>query len=47
VLFRSDPETAGGPQLVASLERLVQNLESQVTLASMRQGSRSPTLSIS
>ena len=42
-----DPAKAGGPLLPDSLERLAKNLESQVALASMRQGRTKPTISIS
>jgi ATP-binding protein involved in chromosome partitioning len=39
--------TAGGETLPAALEKLVRTLESQVTLASLKQGKTSPTLTIS
>ncbi|MEO1510876.1 MAG: P-loop NTPase, partial [Planctomycetota bacterium] len=39
--------TAGGAQLPVALGRLVQNLESQVALASLRSGGRTPSLTIS
>lgn len=42
-----DPDTAGGPQLPASLNQLADQLVAQVTLASMGKGSKAPTLSIS
>ena len=42
-----EPATAGGDLLPESLERLASNLESQVALASLRQGQTRPTLSIS
>ncbi len=42
-----DPDTAGGDALPRSLERLVANLESQVALASLGQGTKRPTLKIS
>jgi len=42
-----DPETAGGPQLPEALERLAENLESQIRLAAMKSGRSKPTLSIS
>jgi len=41
-----DPAKAGGPLLPESLERLAQNLESQVALASMRQGRTKPQITI-
>ncbi len=40
-------KTAGGDALPAALEKLAQNLESQVSLASMRQGKTKPKLTIS
>ena len=42
-----DEESAGGDALPGSLEKLVGNLESQVTLASLKQGKTTPTLTIS
>ncbi|TVS07998.1 MAG: sodium:proton antiporter [Phycisphaerales bacterium] len=42
-----DPDSAGGDALPRSLERLVANLESQVALASLSQGTKRPTLNIS
>jgi ATP-binding protein involved in chromosome partitioning len=42
-----DPASAGGPALPASLDRLVQQLLQQVAVASLRQGKRTPTLTIS
>ncbi len=39
--------SAGGEALPTSLENLVRNLESQVTLASLKQGKTTPTLTIS
>jgi len=42
-----DPSTAGGDALPESLSGLVANLESQVTLASLKQGKTTPTLTIS
>jgi len=41
-----DPGTAGGPLLPQSLERLVQNLEGQLNLASLKQGRSTPSLTI-
>jgi ATP-binding protein involved in chromosome partitioning len=40
-------KTAGGDALPASLEKLAQNLESQVSLAGLRQGKTKPKLTIS
>ena len=42
-----DPDTAGGPQLPASLNQLADQLVAQVTLSSMGKASKAPTLSIS
>jgi ATP-binding protein involved in chromosome partitioning len=42
-----DPETAGGESLPRALEALVRNLEGQLSLASLRQGTSRPTLTIS
>ncbi|GAB4385244.1 MAG: iron-sulfur cluster carrier protein ApbC [Phycisphaerales bacterium] len=42
-----DPKTAGGEQLPRALARVVDNLEKQMALASMRQGQSQPTLNIS
>lgn len=49
---RGDPSgnfdlSKAGPALVAALERLVQNTEGQATLASIRVGAATPTLTIS
>ncbi|RMH25082.1 MAG: sodium:proton antiporter [Planctomycetota bacterium] len=41
-----DAETAGGGQLPKALERLVQNLEGQMNLASLKQGRSRPTLTV-
>lgn len=41
-----DAETAGGGQLPRALERLVQNLEGQMNLASLKQGRSRPTLTV-
>ena len=42
-----DAESAGGDALPTALEKLVGNLESQVALASLKQGKTTPTLTIS
>jgi ATP-binding protein involved in chromosome partitioning len=41
-----DPATAGGPLLPKALERMVQNLEGQINLASLKQGRTRPTLTV-
>lgn len=41
-----DPDTAGGPLLPQSLEHMVQNLEGQLNLASLKQGKTRPSLTI-
>lgn len=41
-----DPATAGGPLLPQALERLVQNLEGQLNLASLKQGRSRPSLTV-
>ncbi len=42
-----DQATAGGPALPRALEDLLANVESQIALASLRQGTSRPTLTIS
>lgn len=42
-----EADTAGGEALPASLEKLVTNVSSQVSLAALKQGKASPTLSVS
>jgi ATP-binding protein involved in chromosome partitioning len=42
-----DAASAGGDALPSALTKVVGNLESQVTLASLKQGSTTPTLTIS
>jgi len=42
-----EPKSAGGDALPDALERMASNLESQTALASLRQGTSKPTLSIS
>lgn len=42
-----DPAGAGGEALPVSLEKLVANLEAQVSLAAMKQGKAKPTINIS
>ncbi len=41
-----EPERAGGAALPAALENLVRNLEGQVNLVSLKQGSSRPTLTV-
>ncbi len=42
-----DPSTAGGDALPASLEKLVETFNAQVSLAALKQGQATPTLSVS
>ncbi|HHN78555.1 MAG TPA: sodium:proton antiporter, partial [Phycisphaerales bacterium] len=42
-----DPATAGGDALPASLEKLVETFNAQVSLAALKQGQATPTLSVS
>ena len=46
-LLNFEADSAGGGALPTALEKLVGNLESQVTLASLKQGKTTPTLTIS
>lgn len=45
-LANFDPPTAGGDALPRALESLVRNLEGQVNLASLKQGTSRPTLTV-
>lgn len=42
-----DPKTAGGEMLPRALEKVVENLRAQLSLASLKQGTSKPTLTIS